>query len=81
MSIGKRANLKDDSSSDEEFKPGDVSDASDEKPRTASKRRRGRNKKGSSEEDEMSLSADSSEESDVSEQDFAGCEGQFARLF
>ncbi|ENN83560.1 protein DEK isoform X1 [Dendroctonus ponderosae] len=61
---GKRANLKDDSSSDEEFKPGDVSDASDEKPRAASKRKRGRNKKGSSEEDEISLSGGSSEESD-----------------
>lgn len=58
---GKRANLKDDSSSDEEFKPGEASDASEEKPR---KRKRGRGKRGSSEEDEASLSEASSDESD-----------------
>lgn len=63
FSTGKRANLKDDSSSDEEFKPGEASDASEEKPR---KRKRGRGKRGSSEEDEASLSEASSDESDVS---------------
>lgn len=55
--------MKDDSSSDEEFKPGEASDASEEKPR---KRKRGRGKRGSSEEDEASLSEASSDESDVS---------------
>ncbi|CAG9764007.1 unnamed protein product [Ceutorhynchus assimilis] len=64
--VGKRANLKEDSSSDEEFKPGDASDASDEKPRAVGKRKRGRPKKGSSEEEELasSLSGGSSDESD-----------------
>ncbi|XP_050296311.1 protein DEK-like isoform X4 [Anthonomus grandis grandis] len=63
---GKRSNLKDDSSSDEEFKPPGESDASDEKPRSASKRKRGRPKKqgGSSEEDEVSISGASSDESE-----------------
>ncbi|XP_076268882.1 protein Dek isoform X2 [Rhynchophorus ferrugineus] len=61
---GKRSNLKDDTSSDEEFKPDDASDASDEKPRAVSKRKRGRAKKGSSEEDEASLSGGSSDDSD-----------------
>lgn len=60
---GQRSNLKDDSSSDEEFKPGDASDGSDEKPRIVNKRKRGRAKKGSS-EDEASLTAGSSDESD-----------------
>ncbi|KAL1501539.1 hypothetical protein ABEB36_006842 [Hypothenemus hampei] len=62
---GKRANLKDDSSSDEEFNPGDVTDGSDDKP--TSKRKRGRARKGSSEEDEeeeASLTDASSDESD-----------------
>ncbi|XP_030765269.1 protein DEK-like [Sitophilus oryzae] len=61
---GKRANLKDETSSDEEFKPDDASDGSDEKPRNVAKRKRGRAKKGSSEEDEASLTEGTSDESD-----------------
>ncbi|XP_066249759.1 protein DEK-like isoform X2 [Euwallacea similis] len=53
---------KDESSSDEDFKPGDVSEGSDDKPR---KRKRGRPRKGgSSDEDEASLTEGSSDESD-----------------
>ncbi|XP_066249763.1 protein DEK-like isoform X6 [Euwallacea similis] len=57
-----RANNRDESSSDEDFKPGDVSEGSDDKPR---KRKRGRPRKGgSSDEDEASLTEGSSDESD-----------------
>ncbi|XP_023016896.2 protein Dek isoform X2 [Leptinotarsa decemlineata] len=59
---GKRPNLKEDSSSDEEFKPN-LSDGSEKKSRT--KRKRGAQKKKSSEEEEVSdPSIASSDESD-----------------
>lgn len=63
---GKRTNLKDDSSSDEEFRPNQ-SDGSDDKPRTNKRKRKSVRKRGSSEEDEESVaSIASSDESDVS---------------
>nr|CAI5824446.1 unnamed protein product [Callosobruchus analis] len=59
---GKRTNLKDDSSSDEEFQP-EGSDNSDGKPRMNKRKRRGK-KKSSDEEEISEASIGSSDESD-----------------
>nr|CAH7718865.1 unnamed protein product [Callosobruchus chinensis] len=59
---GKRTNLKDDSSSDDEFQP-EGSDNSDDKPRMNKRKRRGK-KKSSDEEEISEASIGSSDESD-----------------